>query len=313
MYKIVPITSLTTAKSFISSDKIIEISKDRTKMSVGTNDYEHKNKFYLSTCIDNADKSLNSYLSAYDNLSNTYITSSLTAVYIRNKRLITRQLVDAILSSDAFLTKDGCKSIEAECISYINEIKNKAVSIIMAKLNESFIKQNSVKRKVYGQSYNKVPFDYKSALITENYPDVISGAYKFDFKKGEFTLASLLFDGSYGSNMDLWTTNLGGNESAPNHTYFAGQSFGSAQDLIDQKTGKNIQYQLVFNADISNTDYKIKVPACSFDYGKDESIPIAKLITFVLKNQIYKAITNICQKYAAQMISVPTVNPNNGD
>ena len=38
-------------------------------------------------------------------------------------------------------TKDGCKTFEAECIAYITELKNKAVSIIMAKLNESFIKQ----------------------------------------------------------------------------------------------------------------------------------------------------------------------------
>ena len=57
MYKIVPITALTSTSTFISSDKIIEISQDRTKMSVGINDYEHKNKQYLSTCIENADKS----------------------------------------------------------------------------------------------------------------------------------------------------------------------------------------------------------------------------------------------------------------
>lgn len=334
MYKIVPITALTVAESFISSDKIIEISKDGTKMNVGENDYEHKNKFYLSACIENADRSLNSYLSAYDNLSNTYITSSLNDVYISNGNLITQELVDTILSTDAFLTKDGCKSFEAECISYISELKNKAVSIIMAKLNESFIAQNSVDRPVYGQSTFGKPFNYVAKLpMSENYPDPsdLSATYNFDFKSGEFTLAKLLFGeltfttyatteaqnpetGETGTvidtSVDPTTTSINRSDlfaSNYNHilkSYFENESYDSADDIIEDIIDEN--QRLIFNAtDQSTYDFKIEVPKASFDYKSNKSIPIAKLITFVLKNQIYRVITNICNNYAALMISVP--------
>lgn len=312
MYKIVPITALTTADSFISSDKVIEISQDRTKMSIGENDYEHKNKFYLSSCIDNADRSLNTYLSAYDNLSNTYITSSLSDVYITNGNLITRKLIDTILSTDAFLTKDGCKTIEEECISYIAELKNKAVSTIMAKLNESFIKQNSVKRPIYGQlTQDNQPYDYVSKILTtENYPD-LSSHYNFNFEKGEFTLANLMFGNSLGGAQDV-------NQSASfikfdlfakhyveqQKSYFMNESYDSANDIIKDIIDEN--ERLVFNAEnTKNYNYKIIVPSASFDYLKNKTIPIAKLLTYVLKNQIYRVLTNICNNYASLMISVP--------
>lgn len=331
MYKIVPITALTPADSFISSDKIIEISKDRTKMYVGENDYEHKNKFYLSACIDNADRSLNAYLSAYDNLYNTYITTSLSNVYITNGNLVTRELVDTILSTDAFLTKEGCKSFEAECIAYITELKNKAVSIIMAKLNESFIKQNSIKRVVYGQvTSDKRPYDYITQILQdENYPD-LSSNYNFDFKTGEFTLARLLFDeftfttyttttstdseghtgtvidpsgpssSSVITRKDLFISNY----DFIHNSYFKNDDFESAKDLIESII--DADQRILFNAaDQPNRDFKIKVPLASFDYLKNNSIPLAKLITYVLKNQIYRVLTNVCNNYAALMISIP--------
>lgn len=325
MYKIVPITALTIANSFISSDKIIQISNDRTKMSIGENDYEHKNKFYLSSCIDNADRSLNSYLSAYDNLSNTYITSSLSDVYITNGNLITRDLIDRILSSDAFLTKDGCKTFEAECIAYITELKNKAVSIIMAKLNESFIKQNSVKRPVYGQIKDGQAYSYIEGILKEeNYLD-ISAKYNFDFQKGEFTLARLLFDDFTMSDDDTPTTQPPTPPTSTtsseiyrsdmfkdyyddvSKTYFTNEPFESAANIIEnQVVGEDDGF--VFNAaNQSNFDYKIEVPKASFDFLKNQSIPITKLITYVLKRQIYRALTNICNNYASLMISVPTL------
>lgn len=317
MYKIVPITALTIADAFISSDKIIQISDNGTKMFVGENDYEHKNKFYLSACIENADRSLNSYLSAYNTLSNTYITSALSNVYIENGNLITKETVDKILSSDAFLTKEGCKSFEAECIAYINELKNKAVSIIMAKLNESFIAQNSVKRRIYGQMQNEEPFIYNKGILKEetfpNYTNKVP-ANSFNFKSGEFTLAGLLFE-NIASDDDASTVTYGEDAFNDNYvdvfqSYFPYDSFDSAASLIEEKFKDNTY---VFNPkDVDNCDFKIEVPIdASFDYKKKESIPIAKLITFVLKNQIYRTLTNICNNYASLMVSIPQPNRTN--
>ena len=312
MYKIVPITALTSTSTFISSDKIIEISQDRTKMSVGINDYEHKNKQYLSTCIENADRSLNAYLSAYDHLSNTYITaSSLSNVYITQGSLITKETVEKILSSDAFLTKDGCKAFEANCIAYINELKNKAVSIIMAKLNESFIAQNSVNRKVYGQISGNTPFVYVSKILHDetyaNYKNPNTG-YNFNFKKGEFTLAKLLFFEMPDANIKQCADTYLDYYEKSVSSYFMNSSFSSVDAIIKKlkvgdTNGNNV---CTFNApNKTDFDLKITVPSTSFDFVKKQSIPITKLIEFVLKNQIYRVITNICNHYAALMISVP--------
>ena len=80
--------------------------------------------------------------------------------------------------------------------------------------------------------------------------------------------------------------------------------YDSANDIIKGIIDEN--ERLVFNAESKeNCNYKIMVPSASFDYLKNKTIPIAKLLTYVLKNQIYHVLTNICNNYASLMISVP--------
>ena len=161
--------------------------------------------------------------------------------------------------------------------------------------------------------------------------DLSSSNYNFDFKSGEFTLAKLLFDelafttyattettnpetGETGTVIDptVQPTTSSINRSdlfVSNYnrilkSYFENESYDSADDIIEDIIDEN--QRLIFNAaDQSTYDFKIEVPKASFDYKSNKSIPIAKLIAFVLKNQIYRVITNICNNYAALMISVP--------
>ena len=151
MYKVVNVADLNTATEFGKRDQVIEIDGSRTKMKIAANDYAHKCKSYLSDCINKADSAFNSYLKAIDKVNSTYFTDDLDKVYLKDGSLIKQATLDKIISSKAFLTKAGCKAFEANCISYINELKNKAVSIIMAQLNRSFIKQNSAGKLAYGQ------------------------------------------------------------------------------------------------------------------------------------------------------------------
>ena len=298
MYKIVPITALPAAESFISSDQIVRISNDRTSMAIDENDYAHKNKSYLSSCIDNADSSLNAYLSSYNLMSSTYITGDLQDIYVKKGDAILKSTLDTILTSDAYLTKDECKTLEAECIAYINELKNKAVSIIMAKLNESFISQNSVNRPVYGQkSQNGQYFAYVYQLLKSEQYDNLKSQYDFDFEAGEFSLARLLFDGIPAPD-DSWSSNY----SEPIRSYFQNNEFETMDEMVDAISSDII----VFNPKNANSnDYKIVVPEGSFDFEKKQSIPIAQLVLLSLKAQIKQTITRICNNYAALMISVP--------
>lgn len=348
MYKIVRISDLNYSPTFGSSDKVIELNDECTKMTVGENDYAHKSKAYLSDCINTADKSLKSYRSTIDKIDTTYLTSSLNDVYLPEGSLITEETLDRIMSSNAFLTKDGCKEFETKCISYVNEMKNKAVSILMAQLNESFIYQNSAGKLTYGQvadtsktSSDKNHFISWIRQIATSESEISNSNYNFE--TGEFSINQLLFDRTdfTGDSNSGWFKYVIENPSAPaaeqittivtanpneagafyqNSTkdmvdfwkdhytdaissYFATEDFEDF-DEIREKVGNII----VFNADTdisSSPDYKVHVPKSSYDFKKNETIPIVQLVELFLKAQIKTVIKRVCDKYISKMVSVP--------
>lgn len=318
MYKIVNIIDLNVATEFIKTDKVIEFINDHSQMRVGENDYAHKNKTYLSSAIDIADDTLNSYTDAIDEVTSTYITSELSSVYIKEGSLIPISLYDNIMNSDAFLTKEGCKKLETECISYINELKNKAVSVIVAEMNESFIKQNSVGRIAYGQenksgSSADITYTQRIAQNTE------SEKNDYDFETGEFSLYNLLFgltsskltvtntDGTIDRTIiiDFWHEKY----SDPLSSFCPFNTIESFDDITSLITDDCYAFNSVnISEDPDATpDYKVRVPEKSYDFKRNTSIPMAQIIEFFLKKQIKRVIKQICDKYMSPMTSVPTL------
>lgn len=362
MYKIVRISDLNYSPTFGSSDKVIELNDECTKMTVGENDYAHKSKAYLSDCINTADKSLKSYRSTIDKIDTTYLTSSLNDVYLPEGSLITEETLDRIMSSNAFLTKDGCKEFETKCISYVNEMKNKAVSILMAQLNESFIYQNSAGKLTYGQvadtsqtSSDKNHFISWVRQIASSKSEISSSNYNFE--TGEFSFNQLLLD-----KMDFGGESASGWFKTVYIDPITSRTYNSLNEITDQtikdrvvptivpasssdagafyqssntkmidfwkdhysdaissyfqteefEDFDEIQEQvgniLVFNADTdisSSPDYKVHVPKASYDFKKNETIPIVQLVELFLKAQIRTVIKRVCDKYISKMVSVP--------
>lgn len=314
MYKVVNIADLNLATNFIETDKAIEIDGTRTKMRVADNDYAHKNKSYLSNSIDTVEKAFNSYLDAIDSIYSTYLTSDISSVYLPKGSAISTKTLETILSSDAFLTRERCKEIESECKAYIDELKNKAVSIIMAELNVSFIKQNSAGRLTYGQR-GDASYDTEYTTNITEFDTPTDNNY--DFEKGEFSLASLLFGRAMGY-VDT-TPDHDGNTGTGIHSSFSADDAwkdfyrknrktyslnGTAEEML---SGELSSY-IVFNGNDDNFDYKIVVPECSFDFEKKQTIPIAQLIKGILKHQIKTVIKNVCDKYISKMTSVPSLS-----
>lgn len=308
MYKVVRISDLNYSPTFVSSDKVIELSDDTTKMTVGENDYAHKSKAYLSNCINIADKSLKSYRDAIDKIDTTYLTSTLNDIYLPEGSLITEETLDKIMNSDAFLTKDACKEFETKCISYINELKNKAVSILMAQLNESFISQNSVGKLTYGQwsggngHSHSITWDPK--IVTNQSLTEISDS-NYNFETGEFSINQLLFNETKFKSVngsviaDFWKNNYENSVSS----YFMNEDFESFEEFEDK-----IVDEIVFNGSTENgkpPDFKVYVPKASYDYKKNKSIPMAKLVEIFLKRQCKTAIKRICDQYISKMVSIP--------
>lgn len=305
MYKIVNITDLKLASKFIDTDKVIEISDDQTKMYVADNDYAHKNQTYLSNCIDIVDSTMNSYLNAIDTVTGTYLTSDLTSVYIKNGSLIKQETFDKIMNSNAFLTKEACKKIETNCISYLTELKNRAVSIVMAQLNHSFVKQNSVNRLAFGQE-KLGELDINDAIYS------ITKWSPTNFETGEFSLGSLLYDAP-GTDIcyvrDFWEESYASNISSfyPECNY---QSFDEMANYINNDGTMfsfNSQYA---EHDSMNQDFKVRVPSASFDMMRSQTIPIAKLIELFLKRQIKQVIQIISDSYISKMVSIPEISAN---
>lgn len=304
MYKVVRITDLNYSPTFDSTDKVIELSNDFTKLTVAENDYSHKNKAYLSDAINTTEKSLKSYRDAINKIDTTYLTSKLQDVYLPNGSLITKETLDKIMQSNAFLTKEACKEFETKCISYINELKNKTVSIMMAQLNESFIAQNSVGKLSFGQYSGSDNYNINWIKQIASGTEPSTGNYNFE--TGEFSLNQLLygrtdFKSTEGTKLsDFWKDHY----QAPISSYFPNEKFEEFEDLYDK-----IINELAFNANTENSkalDYKIHVPKASYDFKKNESIPIAKLVETFLKKQIKTVIKRLCDIYIAKMISVPS-------
>jgi len=354
MYKVVRITDLNLSPTFESTDKVLELSKDLTKLTVAENDYAHKSKSYLSNSIDIADKSLKSYRDAINKIDTTYLTSSLNDIYLPNGSLVTKETFNKIMQSNAFLTKEACKEFETKCISYVNELKNKAVSIIMAQLNESFIAQNSVGKLSFGQfagAAKQGSSQYDITWINQIATSTEPSTGNYNFETGEFSINHLLFDTTVFNSMatpgwyeidenhrvvrsseskkppngnafyvssnkstfpDFWKDHY----SDPISSYFANEEIEGIEELTDK-----IMTELAFNAytDVSTAlDYKVHVPKASYDFKKNESIPIAQLIEIFLKRQIKTAIKRICDTYISKMVSVPkftkvmALEPTNG-
>lgn len=308
MYKIVNLADLNISNVFIESDKVIELSANKTKMQIANNDWEHKNQSYLANCIDIADKSMTSYLKAIEELKSTYFTTDITNVYLRNGSAITKQTFNTIMSSDAFLTKEACQKFETECKSYIDELKNKAVSLIMATLNSSFINQNSVNRLTYGQlpkdtSYNK-HISWEDGITQGN-------EKTYNFETGEFSLFNLLYDATVpdvisGDNhfsvidTDAWK------DFFHTDTYLTeDEPYDSLEEILEVVDPEEDVY--AFNSNEEENNYKVNVPADSFDYKRNKTIPIAKLVEYFIKRQIKKCISTVCDRYISKMSSVPTI------
>lgn len=312
MYKIVNLSDLNIDLKFIESDKVIEINSNKTKMQITNNDYAHKSQSYLAKCIDIADSSMTSYLKAIDNIKSTYFTTDITNIYLKNGSAISLNTFNTIMSSDAFLTKDGCKKIETECIAYIDELKNKAVSLIMAHLNTSFIEQNSVAKLAYGQVLKGT--SGKEIKYTESITQGDEQPGEYNFESGEFSLPNLLFDTtvleteSDDSDMqfsivdsDAWKNNFYKNTFLTNNQNY--DTFKDIINIIDPSASV-----LTFNADEEKADFKINVPEDSFDYKRNKTIPVAKLVEYFLKQQIKKCIKTVCNRYVSQMTSIPVVD-----
>lgn len=312
MYKVVKITDLNYSPTFDSTDKVIELSDDFTKLTVAENDYAHKNKSYLSNSINIVEKSLKSYRDAINKIDTTYLTSTLQDIYLPNGSLITKETFNKIMQSDAFLTKEACKEFETKCISYINELKNKTVSIMMAQLNESFIAQNSVGKLSFGQYSGNSGYNINWIQQIASGAEPATGDYNFE--TGEFSLNQLLYGrtdftsqvtGTARTKLsDFWKDHY----QAPISSYFPNEEFEDFEDLSEK-----IINELAFNAntDVSTAlDYKIHVPKTSYDFKKNESIPIAKLVETFLKKQIKTVIKRLCDIYIAKMISVPSFDKN---
>lgn len=273
-------------------------------MRIGENDYEHKNQSYLSSCIDIADSAMNSYVTAIEQVETTYLTADISAVYFKQKELIPEKTLTTLITSDAFLTKEGCKEFESECISYITEIKNKAVSLIVGKLNSSFIIQNSVDRAVYGQTEDGTKLEYIQDIVSEEPVDSeYENEYEYDFESGEFTMGAMLDLLSESNPMDFWKMKYNSDISC----FCEGVNSNDITDFI--KTGSKA---LLFNSKLDDDNsgnfkknYCITVPDRSYDFKKNKSIPLAEIIKFILKAQIYQCITLICNKYISKMTSIP--------
>jgi hypothetical protein len=308
MYKVVNIADLNLATNFIETDKVIEIDGTRTKMRVADNDYAHKNKSYLSNSIDTVEKAFNSYLDAIDSIYTTYLTSDISSVYLPKGSAISTKTLETILSSDAFLTKEKCKEIESECKAYIDELKNKAVSIIMAELNVSFIKQNSAGRLTYGQRGDT---SYDTDYILDVTEIGIPTDNDYDFEKGEFSLANLLFGRAVGYAGNAHTSSSASisfsADDAWKDFYRKNKRSYTLNGTAENMLSGELSSYVVFNGNDDNYDYKIKVPECSFDFVKKQTIPIAQLIKGILKHQIKTVIKNVCDKYISKMTSVPTL------
>ena len=314
MYKIVNLADLNISNVFIESDKVIELSADKTKMQIANNDWAHKNQSYLANCIDIADRSMTSYLKAINEIKTTYFTTDISNVYLKNGSAITKKSFNTIITSDAFLTKEQCQQFESSCKSYVDELKNKAVSLIMASLNASFINQNSVNRLTYGQMA-KVPSGSSSKPSKViSWEDGITQENEkvYNFETGEFSLFNLLFDATVSESTDPSGSHfsiLDGD--AWNDAFFAdkfltkNQTYDSFEEILEIVDPSATIY--AFNSDEETNNYKVNVPKNSFDYDRNKTIPIAKLVEHYLKRQIKKCISTVCDRYISKMSSVPTI------
>ena len=306
MYKVVNISDLDSTDNFIESDKVIQIDSNRTKMRVADNDYAHKCKSYLSDCIDTTDSALNSYISTINNINSTYFTTELTSVYIKNGNLIKQSTLNRIMTTEAFLTKEGCKALETKCVAYIDELKNKAVSIMMAQLNKSFIKQNSAGRLAYGQKVvesTTLRTDYVYDITQDGLPT----SHNYNFETGEFSFAHLLF----GPSVKNKTTSSTSSDAL---SFFVEDAWADYYDVTaksfiltgsaGQMLGHELSSYTLFSIQGSN-NFKISVPSASYDFEKNETIPIAKFVETFLRRQIKKVIKNVCDNYLSNMYSVP--------
>lgn len=313
MYKIVNIADLNLATNFIETDKVVEIDGTQTKMRVATNDYAHKSKSYLSDAINTVDSAFNSYIKTIDTIYTTYLTSDISAVYLPKGSAVLEETINTILTSDAFLTKEKCKKIETDCIAYIDELKNKAVSIMMAQLNKSFIAQNSAGKLAYGQKGKNYKIEYTTDITEDGLPE----GNDYDFETGEFSLPNLLF----GSVVEPWDDSLGRASEPSDYIPFkapdawkkyyddGAQTVLLNRDIEDLLADELSSY-LVFNVNEEKKDYKIVVPEGSYDFVNNESIPVAQLVEEFLKRQIKTVIKNVCDKYISKMSSIPTWNLN---
>lgn len=310
MYKIVNIVDLKRATAFDATDQVIEFSNDKSKMYIGKNDYEHKNKSYLSECIDIVDSALNSYLTSIDTINTTYITSTLRDVYIPDNHLIKTEYFDKVMTSDAFLTKETCKNIEAECISYVNEMKNKAVSLIIGKLNNSFVEQNSVGRYAFGQTNSDGTLSSPDGNIT--YEEKTNGEYNFE--TGEFSLGQLLYSYSVSYDdpstiatlPDFWKDHWDENFE----TYFRNeQKYNNAKTAYDVVNTLAEVQDVLFNASLDKNpqSFCITVPSASYDDARKQTVPVAQLIKLFLKRQIRIAIKRVCETYLDKMVEIPII------
>lgn len=307
MYRIAKLQDLPT-DNFKIGDQALLVDAGLQAITPTTVDKEHRSVAYLSAAIGVINNAYDR-LTSFDNIiTSTYLTTELTDTYLTANTLIHETDVTNVItlgSNGAFLSKTAAATMQTECIKLIQQLKEKAMNMFTANLDDVFKKQQSMNAVPFGVNYtddNTLEITGTSILgpnLTddkERYDSSDPSPYKYDFLNGQFSLNHLLtgFD-NLKADVDFWT------EFKDN--------LGSFQNIDDIKAAiaalsDDPETSYGFCNATSGTDGAIVVPMNSVD-TTDTTVPVATIVFEILKRQIYIVIKNIYMQYLLKLTRYP--------
>lgn len=313
MYRIAKLTELPSA-DFVVDDKALMVDAALTSITPCIVDKEHRTVSYLSSSISVINYAYD-LLTNFDNtITTNYFTTELSDTYITANTLIHASDVTNVTtlgSNGAFLSIATAETAKTECLMLIQRLKEKAMNMFTANLDEVFKKQQSMNAVPFGvnlsstTTLNPLGTAILGSNITndsERYSSDSADPTMYSFSAGQFSLKHLLtgFD-NLNATEDIWTL------FNDDDTFRSSLATIAGIKTVVDATGDSPEHSFGFCN--SASDGTIVVPAKSVD-DDGNTIPVATMVFEVLKRQIYVVIKNVYMQYLLKLTQYPNPNDN---
>lgn len=325
MYRIAKLQNLPT-DDFKIGDKAMVVDAGLQTLSPARVDKEHRTITYLSSAIGTVN-TVYDKLTSYDNrLNSMYLTTELSDTYLTANTLIHEADVMNVVtlgSKGAFLSKDEAAASQTECIKLIQQLKEKAMNMFTANLDEVFKKQQSINAVPFGTDRNSPASlnpNHTAVLgpnLTNNDESYVGNEADpnlYNFLNGQFSLNHLLMGfENLKATTDFWQKFKDDEEFQLKFT-----TISDVKNEIDALNDTPETSYGFCNAMLAG-DGTIQIPTESINRLNNKTIPIATIVFEILKRQIYVVIKNVYMQYLLKLTLYPNPvdnnNPtsNNGD